>query len=121
MRNNTRVLRPLAKTNLVYNFECPFDGCNHPTMGKQRYVGHTRCSLSRRLSMHLMQGSIKEHCIKKHDCKISRQQIVDSTSIRFFESDPVRLKILESLVIKFERPVINSQETGACTILKLYH
>ena len=120
MRNNLRKERPLARSSLIYQFECPFDGCVHPIYGKQRYVGHTRCTLSRRLSMHLMNGSIKEHCFEKHNCKISRSQIVDNTSIRYYESDPVRLRILEALVIKFEKPCINSQETGLNRILRLY-
>ena len=112
--------RPLARTHLVYQFVCPIDGCNHPSHGKSRYVGETTCSLSRRLSYHLQQGSIKDHFEQTHGSKITRAQIVDNTSIRFIENDVFRLKILEALVIKNEFPSINSQDTGLRRILKLY-
>ena len=57
---------------------------------------------------------------QEHGDNVTRQQIVDNTRIRFTEHDVHRLKVLEALVIKFESPVLNIQETGQTRILKLY-
>ena len=70
--------------------------------------------------MHLQQGSIKEHFIETHQRKITRTEIVDNTNIRYIEHDTHRLKKLEALIIKFENPSINNQDTGNTRILSLF-
>ena len=121
MRNNLAFgkQRTLAKTNLVYEFNCPIDGCSHLHQ-TSRYIGMTTCCLSRRLSYHLQNGAIQEHFLNVHGPRITRDQIVQGTTIRFRESDVERLRILEALIIKQEFPSLNNQETGANRILKLY-
>ena len=42
------------------------------------------------------------------------------TKARYYENDYQRLEILEALVIRFEDPLINRQDTGKSKILKLY-
>ena len=118
MKNNTAKVRTLAKTNLIYEFTCPINECIRA--GKTKYVGFTTCSLSRRLSLHLQNGSIKEHFANVHHCKISRSEIVDNTNVRYFERNVRNLKILEALIIKFETPTVNSQDTGFHRTLALY-
>jgi hypothetical protein len=111
--------RPLMKSHVVYMFSCPNNDCRHNE--RNCYIGHTRCTLSHRLSGHQQQGSIHDHFLEKHDTRISRTQIVENTRIRYIEHDPYRLKILEALVIKFESPNLNSQlEAGVSRILKLF-
>ena len=120
MKNNCREVRTLAKTSLVYEFKCPSGECIRNHMGKASYVGHTVCTLSRRLSMHLQDGSIKEHFSQIHGRKITRKEIVDNTIVRYFERCTSRLRILEALVIKFERPALNNQDTGTKRTLRLF-
>ena len=115
--------RPLTRNHVVYEFSCPIIGCYRNAAHKRpnSYVGHTRCSLSHRLSGHQQHGSILDHFTESHGVRITRSQIVDNTRIRYTEQDPIRLKILEALVIKFESPSINSQlEAGVSRILKLF-
>ena len=113
-------VRTLAKCNLVYQFTCPCpDGCICPH-GKSSYIGHTTCTLSRRLSYHLQNGAIKDHLANCHGRKITREEIVKNTEVRYFESDRFRLKILEALIINIEQPSINLQETGHNRILRLF-
>ena len=112
-------IRSLHEKQLIYQFQCQKDECKHLQLNKVRYSGLTRCTLSRRLSYHLQNGAIKEHA-KKHTEKITREEIVKFTEIRYRENDIQRLEILEALIILDEDPEINHQDTGKTKILKLY-
>jgi predicted GIY-YIG superfamily endonuclease len=122
IKNNisAKNVRELSKTNLIYQFNCPHYECVHSNNDNSVYIGYTTCTLSRRLTNHLQSGSIKEHFESTHNSKITRAEIVDNTTIRFFERDTSRLRILEALVIKFEKPSINSQFTGFTRTLSLF-
>ena len=114
-----KALRPVARCNVVYEFNCPMNECFHSPNG-QRYIGHTTCALSRRLTMHLQGGSIQDHFIQKHERKITRQEIVENTSIRYIENDVHRLKTLECILIYFDKPRLNEQLTGSHRMLSLF-
>ena len=121
MRNNlSPKVRDLARTNLIYDFECKIDECAHQDRSDVTYSGLTTCTLSRRLTYHLQNGAIKNHCITVHGRKITRKEIVEMTKARYYQNDYQRLEILEALIIFFEDPVINRQETGQKKVLKLY-
>ena len=61
MQNNTSMKTTiLQNTNVVYEFNCPMP---HGQVAK--YVGITQNTLSRRLTLHLQQGSILEHFKKR--------------------------------------------------------
>ena len=121
MRNNmTPKIRDLAKTNLIYDFDCNEGECEHLPIQERRYSGLTTCTLSRRLSFHLQNGAIKNHFLEKHTRKITRGEIVACTKSRYFERDILRLQILESLIIRYEDPEINKQETGKRRKLLLF-
>ena len=79
----------------------------------------TTCILSRRLSYHLQNGAIINHSKIQRE-KLTREEIVNWTKIRYRENDVNRLEILEALIILYEDPVINHQDTGKKRILKLY-
>ena len=76
--------------------------------------------ISRRLTLHLQNGAIKIHCEEKHGRKPTRKEIVEMTKARYYENDTQRLQTLEAIIIRFEEPVINRQDTGKKKILKLY-
>ena len=108
----------LSMTNLIYDFNCPEGKCAHLPIQKKRYSGLTTCTLSRRLSLHLQNGAIKKHYEETHGRKIKREEIVVNTRARYYERDTRRLEILESLIIRFEDPELNKQDTGKCRVLK---
>ena len=113
MKNNLQPKpRDLSRTRLIYDFDCQKDECEHLPTSLIRYTGVTTCQLTRRLSYHLQNGAIQKHSEQKHNCKLTREEIVQWTKIRCYESDVRRLEILESLIIRFEDPVINLQDTG---------
>ena len=122
MRNNlSPKVRDLARTNLIYDFQCSVDECAHQTNKSDgRYSGVTTCTLSKRLTFHLQDGAIKLHFITKHGRKPTRKEIVSMTKARYYLNDTVRLEILEALIILFEEPALNRQDTGKKKVLKLF-
>lgn len=122
MKNNlTPKVRDLARTNLIYDFLCSIGECTHQHSRSERtYSGLTTCTLSRRLTLHLQNGAIKQHCMEKHGRKPTRKEIVEMTKARYYENDTERLKTLEALIILSEEPVINRQDTGKTKILRLF-
>ena len=62
----------------------------------------------------------KKHFLSKHSRNITREEIVKYTRTRNFERDTPRLEILESLIIRFEDPEINKQDTGKRRKLRLF-
>ena len=121
MKNNlVSKPRDLAKTNLIYDFECQEGECQHLPPPQVRYTGLTTCTISRRLSLHLTSGAIQSHFLEKHGRKITRKEIVQWTKIRIRESDINRLEIWEALIILQEDPILNRQDTGKKRILKVY-
>ena len=121
MRNNmTPKVRDIAKTHLMYDFQCNEGECAHLPKHLARYSGLTTCTLSRRLGFHLQNGAIKRHFLEKHGRNITREEIVRYTTSRYYERDTRRLEILESLIIRFEVPEINKQDTGKKRKLRLF-
>ena len=72
------------------------------------------------MPLHIQNGAIRKHFEEKHGRNISRQEIVDGTKARYYERELHRLEILESLIIRFEDPELNKQDTGKKRILKLF-
>ena len=105
----------LQRSNVIYQFQCPLQHDNQP----KTYIGFTQCSLARRLDNHSQKGSIKQHFIEDHNCKITKQQLYDNTSIIATASDKQRLIIKESLLILENNPSINKQFDNFNHTLKL--
>ena len=122
MRNNLtrKKSRQLDHKNIIYHFSCPRDECIRQQTVNNAYDGYTDCTLSRRLSMHLQNGAIKEHWLQVHGQKIDRKTIVECTKVRYREHDKTRLEILEALIILNEKPEINKQDTGKKRKLTLF-
>ena len=118
VNNMSPALSDLKKNNLVYEFNCTVGECEHRE--KSSYIGETTTSLSRRLTCHLASGAIKQHMWQEHNMQVTREELVENTSILRHESDTNRLLIFEALLILQKRPGINGQVTGSTRILKLY-
>ena len=121
MKNNmSGKKRELSLTNVIYQFTCPENECiHHPTVNHV-YLGLTTCTLSRRLSLHLQNGAILKHSVNQHREKITRKKAEESLKVRYRENHQERLEILEALMIMFEKPEINKQDTGKARILTLF-
>lgn len=121
MKNNLgKKVRDLSKTNVIYDSRCKRGGCEHLPNRNSTYSGFTTCTLSRRLTFHLQDGAIQRHNIAAHQSKVTRKEIETFTKIRYQENDTNRLEILEALIIHFEEPALNKQDTGKTRTLKLY-
>ena len=66
----------LNTTNVIYKFTCPNDDCMHRSTN---YIGSTTTTLSRRLTMHLANGAIKDHQLTRHNSNLTRENIVCNT------------------------------------------
>ena len=51
---------------------------------------------------------------------MSRETIVENTKVKYREQNQLRLEVLESILILFEKPEINKQETGKQRKLSLF-
>ena len=120
MRNNQAPpFPPLQQTNLIYEYKCVQDDCEH--LPKVSYVGLTTTTLSRRITMHLGSGGPKIHTENSHpQISLSRNAMVDNTKIIRKENDTRRLQIYEALIIQQKCPSINNQDTGSSRTLKLF-
>ena len=120
MRNNQAPPSPaLQQTNLIYEYKCTKDECEH--LPEVSYVGLTTTTLSRRITMHLGSGAPKSHTEASHrHSLLSREMMVQNTKIIRKENDIRRLPIYEALIIQQKCPTINNQDTGSSRTLKLF-
>ena len=117
MKNDLTVPNDKLKaTNIVYRY-------SHPTEGSTplipQYIGMTTTTLSRRLTMHLQDGAIKQYCNEQNK-RLQRQTLVDNTTIIMKCNDKKRLEIAEALLIIEQKPLINIQSKRMGGKLKLY-
>ena len=81
----------------------------------------TQTTLSRRLTMHLQTGSIKQHHLISHETNLDRQSLVNNTSILTKASNKQELAIKEAILILNRNPMINRQFNQFDNTLKLHH
>ena len=105
MKNNlTPKIRTLARTNLIYDFNCNIDECARQQIrSEKQYSGLTTCQLSRRLTLHLQKGAIRTHCEEMHGRKPTRKELEEMTKARYYENDVQRLETLKALIICLSR------------------
>ena len=107
----------MNNSNVIYKLNCPNEDCIHRSV---HYVGSTSTILSRRLTMHLANGAIRDHMLEKRNSNIGREQLVNHTEILRKHSDTFRMLIHEALHIKFNNPDLNRQDTRSTRILLLF-
>ena len=117
MRNNPIETKWLMRTNVLYQFDCPAEDCR---LQNSNYVGYTCTTLSRRLTMHKQTGTIKTHMQDKHNIALTRQHLVENTSIIHSNRDPRRIEILEAIYIRDNSPTINEQKNARLEKLALW-
>ena len=71
--------------------------------------------------MHSRNGSIKNHLQKKHTIRrVERKILLDATTVLARCPEKRRLKLMEALLIKSEKPEINSQLKNDGKIFKKF-
>ena len=108
----------LKKTNVVYQYTCPEEGCK--LLPNSSYIGVTTTSISRRLTMHAREGSIRKHMTQAHNRPPTRQDLVENTKILKHCSNHKKLHIFEKVYISQHTPLINIQ-TDTLGTLQLHH
>ena len=118
MKNNiSQNPNPSQHSNVGYEFSCPNEGCKLRNMN---YIGMTTTTLSRRLTMHLQSGSIKDHMREQHQSTLNRKELTENTKILKYCHDSTRLLITEALLIRNKRPTLNNQTTGLDRTFNLF-
>ena len=103
LKNNTSSpTDDLKRTNVVYRYRCPRDGCHH------QYIGMTTMKLSKRISCHLQEGCIFNHHRISHKARPTRQEIIPAFEILDHSPDHRRLRFLEALHIQQLKPSLNT-------------
>ena len=114
MRNNLSAnYGNLSKTNVVYEYRCHSGGC---APRKCTYIGFTTCNLSRRLTLHLQNGAIRQHHQRFHDGDLDRETIVKNTKVVTHCHNIKELKMLEAVYIREWSPTINIQSNMTTAI-----
>lgn len=108
MRNNMHRENWLQRTNVVYHWTCPIEGCKLQEKPVD-YVGKTTTTLSRRQTMNLHQHPPHDHMREAHQRQITREDLVGSLKILKQERDHRKLAILEAVIIRERHPVLNCQ------------
>ena len=118
MRNNpARDTSSLKQTNVIYSYKCSIGDC--ALRDNCKYIGHTVTTLSRRITMHLQNGGPKTHTELHHHQRLTRQHMVDNTTIIDRSSNRRELQVLEAIHIRDKDPIINKQ-VNAKGVLMLF-
>ena len=108
MKNNLSHDSSLLKqTNIVYQYKCTHGDCVRQHNGS--YIGHTRTTLGRRITMHLQDGGPKRHLREQHNVLLTREDMVTNTKILCRCTVPHKLLVLEAVYIRDCDPTINRQ------------
>ena len=102
----------------VYQYVCNRDGCN----AAQTYIGFTTCSIATRFRYHTQNSSsIKKHLKGVHNIdKVATADLIPNVSIVKYSSDKRDLMFYEALLIRENKPTLNSQVEFSDKILKIF-
>ena len=98
--------RQLDRCNVVYQYSCQIANCKSQNT---TYIGNTATSLSRRLTMHLQSGSIKNHTRDAHNTTLTRDMLVNNTIVLDSVPETRKLHFLEAIYIDSYKPNMNIQ------------
>lgn len=81
------------------------------------YIGHTTTTLKDRLKQHT---SIKRHYREEHNINITGSQMINNTNTLIQLHNKQDLIIMEALLIKQHKPIINIQTEDFNRTLKIF-
>ena len=106
IRNRTKP-SCLQETNVVYKYNCTKGDCK--LQDTASYIGSTTMTLSRRISYHLSAGGPAEHSRASHGQQITREDMVNNTTILIREQSQKKLRIIEAAYIIGCQPTMCDQ------------
>jgi hypothetical protein len=98
------------QSNVVYSYNCNA-GCN-----ASNYIGYTTNTLGTRMRQHSYSGAIRKHHEEVHGERIKYNEIINNTSILQRLRMRSDLLIMEAILIKQCRPIINLKDEGKTKI-----
>ena len=101
--------------NVVYAYKCPEDSCN----AVSEYVGYTTNALRKRLQQHTYKGAIKDHALR-HNRVLDLNHCTTNTQVIGRNNSKQEIIILEALLIKQRKPLINIQSENFNTTLNFF-
>ena len=110
VNNIARDKTTLKQTNVVYQYKCTIGDC--ALLPGNTYIGLTTTTLTRRLTYHKQQGAPKNHTESEHNTQLTRDMLVNNTTILDYAQDKRRLAIMEAIHIRNSKPVLNGQMTS---------
>ena len=104
------------RTNVVYNFTCGENACN------ASYIGYTSQTLVNRIKQHKYKSSsICKHYMYDHDTMPPKlPEFNNCFKIIYSSEHVINLKIVEAILIKSEKPIINVKFNELYDFLQLY-
>ena len=118
MKKDLRSARSeLGASSVVYEIKCPVEDC---ALQAPIYIGYTLNTVSKRLTYHLQQGSMKEHVRQSHGKELTRKDLKNNTRVVMKLSDKTRAQVYEALTIVKLKPDVNSQRYNFLNPLRLY-
>ena len=117
IRNNEHRESELEnRHHVVYEYTCNEEGCHAPL--PPTYIGYTTCTLYERFGQH---ASVKKHLLESHGLtRVGRRKLLESVRVLRCEKDRRHLIMMEAMLIKENRPKLNSQEEGSTRIIKIF-
>lgn len=103
-----------TKNNVVYSYQCKA-GCNAST-----YIGYTTNTLGTRMKQHSYNGAIRKHHEEVHQIRIKYDEIIKNTSILEKLNNRNDLIVMEAILIKKGRPIINLKDEGITRVLRIF-
>ena len=106
IKNNlTPPTNTLKKTNLIYQFSCHEGDCE---LHNQAYIGLSKTTLARRLTMHLSNGGPKQYTQNSYNINLTRESLVNNTKIICTNYDPIEYPFLKPCTsLSSPHPLIN--------------
>ena len=98
--------KDISRVGVIYQYFCQLGDCK---LQNNSYIGMTTTTLSRRLTSHLQAGTPKMHTIQKHNIHLTREMLVNNTTILDGDNNKKRLQIKEALYISNKKPTMNIQ------------
>ena len=100
----------LKQTNVVYQYTCTHGDCARQL--NCCYIGHTRTTLGRRITMHLQDGGPKRHLREQHAISLKLKDMVKNSKILTRCTIPRKLQVLEAVYIRDPREGPHHKSTG---------
>ena len=112
IKNNLN--KTAVEHNVIYEYVCDEERC---TDVHTSYIGHTTSTIKERFKQH---SSIKKHFRQTHNKNITGSQMLPKVKILKNCNKKEDLIILEALMIKENRPIINTQTDDFNRTLKIF-